>query len=346
MTKKLLNRLAAFPRLGLLAIAMAAGLASASHAQDAVRFGSVGGLTDAGVYLADELGYFKEVGITVTLTRMANAPTLITSIATNQLDVAGISITPGMFTAIEQGFQLRLVGDKNSSRPGFAATRLVVSSDLAGANVAETIGNLRGKSIAIPSKAGSAYYNTAQLLKAQGVELSEVTIAELSYSNMVAALATGAVQAAYMIEPFVSQVIRAGDGVDASNVGDVTKSDKAQINVPIVYSETFAKNRNLAQRFMTAYMRGVRVYNDAFAKDIDKDKVIEIMARRAEVDPEVVRTSFPAGLDPNQEINVQDIDDMQAFFVEHGFLKAIVPLDELVDTSFAEAAVAELGRYE
>jgi hypothetical protein len=37
---------------------------------------------------------------------------------------------------------------------------------------------------------------------------------------------------------------------------------------------------------------------------------------------------------------------MQEFFVEHGFLDEVVPLDELVDTSFAETAVEELGRYE
>lgn len=342
MLAKLLTRLA----LSGLAMATLIGLAAPATAQEAIRFGSVGGLTDAGVYLAQELGYFEEAGLEVEITRMANAPTLITSLATDQLDVAGISITPGMFTAIEQGIALRIVGDKNSSRPGFAATRLVVSNALAGATVAETIGNLRGKSIAIPSKAGSAFYNTANLLEAQGVALSEVQIVELSYSNMVAALATGAVQAAYIIEPFLSQVIRAGDAVDVSNVGDFTSEGSAQINVPIVYSEKFAQNRELAQAFMTAYMRGVRVYNDAFVKDIDKDKVIEIMARRAGIDPEIVRSSFPAGLDPNQEINLDDINDMQAFFVEHGFLDEVVPLDDLVDTSFAEAAVAELGRYE
>lgn len=342
LRKGLSRRHAALAATMILAI----GAAAPALSQETIRFGSVGGLTDAGLYLADELGYFEEAGLEVNLTRMANAPTLITSIATNQLDVAGISITPGMFTAIEQGFGLRVVGDKNSSRPGFAATRLVVSTELEGANDAETVAGLRGKAIAIPSRAGSAFYNTAALLEEHGVDVSEVQIVELSYSNMVAALATGAVQGAYIIEPFLSQVIRAGDAVDVSNVGDFASEGSAQINVPIVFSESFAQNRELAQAFMTAYMRGVRVYNDAFVKGINTDEVIEIMARRAEVDPEVVRSSYPAGLDPNQEINLDDINKMQDFFVEHGFLDQAVPLDELVDTSFAEAAVEELGRYE
>lgn len=346
MIRKLMNHLTIRNAAMVSGVILALGLSGPIQAQEVVRFGSVGGLTDAGVYLADELGYFEEVGIEVEMKRMSNAPTLITSIATDQLDVAGISITPGMFTAIQQGIGLRIVGDKNSSRPGFAATRLVVASELEGATDAETVQNLRGKSVAIPSKAGSAFYNTTALLAEHGVDASEVQIVELSYSNMVTALATGAVQAAYIIEPHLSRVIRAGDAVDISNVGDFASEGDAQINVPIVYSEKFAQNRDLAQAFMTAYMRGVRVYNDAFVKNINKDEVIELMARRAEVDPEIVRSSFPAGLDPNQEVDLNDINAMQEFFVEHGFLEEVVPLDELVDTSFAEAAVEELGRYE
>src|SRR5690606_17365152 len=123
-------------------------------------------------------------------------------------------------------------------------TRLVVASELEGATDAETVQNLRGKSVAIPSKAGSAFYNTTALLAEHGVDASEVQIVELSYSNMVTALATGAVQAAYIIEPHLSRVIRAGDAVDISNVGDFASEGDAQINVPIVYSEKFAQNRD------------------------------------------------------------------------------------------------------
>lgn len=337
------------PRRELLASAFAAAtllFAPLAHAQEVVRFASVGGLTDAGLYLADELGFFAEAGITLEMQRMTSAPTLITAIATDQLEVAGISTTPGMFTAAQQGIGLRIVGDKNSARPGFAASRLVIAKALEAATPAEMVQGLRGKVVGVPSRAGSAFFNVAALLKEHGVGLDEVEIKELSYANMVAAISTGSIDAAYMIEPFLSQMIHDGTAVDVSNVGDFTDAGAARINVPLVYSEKFAQNRELAQAFMTAYMRGVRVYNDAFVKGIDLDKVIDIMARHSETDPEVIRSSFPAGLDPNQEINLDTINEMQEFFVEQGFLDAVVPLDTLVDTSFAEAAVAELGRYE
>ena len=66
-----------------------------ARAETVVRFGSVGGLTDAGLYLADDQGYFAAAGLGVQMLRMPNAPSLLTALATGQLDVAGISVTPG-----------------------------------------------------------------------------------------------------------------------------------------------------------------------------------------------------------------------------------------------------------
>ena len=316
-----------------------------AHAQTQVRFASVGGLTDAGLYLAEELGYFREAGLVVEMKRMSNAPTLLTSIATNQLEVAGASITPGMFTAMTQGMKLKVVGDKQSVRPGFAATRLVVVKALSADTPAKMVQALRGKNVAVSAKAGSSYYNAASLLADHGVTLTDVRIRELAFPNMVTALATGAIEGAYIIEPFLSEVIRKGLAVDVSNPGDFASTGPARINVPIVYSEKFAANRPAAEAFMLAYMKGVRVYNDAFVKNIDKEKVIEILARRAGVEVETVRNSNPAGLDPNQDINRESFDEIQKFFVDQGLMSAAVPLDDLIDPSFAAAAIAKIGRY-
>lgn len=64
-----------------------------------VRFGSVGGMTDAGLYLADQRGYFEQAGIKVNFKRMDSGPALTNAVATGQLDVAGISVTPPAFSA-------------------------------------------------------------------------------------------------------------------------------------------------------------------------------------------------------------------------------------------------------
>jgi hypothetical protein len=67
------------------------------------------------------------------------------------------------------------------------------------------------------------------LLKERGVALSEVKIKELSFPNMAAALTTGAVEGAYIIEPFLSEVVRKGVAVDVSNPGDTAGSGAARV---------------------------------------------------------------------------------------------------------------------
>jgi hypothetical protein len=116
--------------------------------------------------------------------------------------------------------------------------------------------------------------------------------------------------------------------------------------VPLVYGEAFIAKRPLAQAFMTAYMRGVRIYNDAFVKGRDRDRVIDIIARRAKVDPEIMRNSFWAALDPDQRINKDFLAAAQAFFIEQNMLTGPANIDAVVDSSFAEAAVRTLGAYQ
>jgi NitT/TauT family transport system substrate-binding protein len=300
--------------------------ATAAAQPTTVRFGSVGGATDAGVYIADELGFFKEAGLAIEMQRMSNAPALTAAIATNQLDVAGISITPGQ-----------------SIRPGFSATRVVVRPDLVKATEAETIKGLKGKKFAISAKAAAVYMLLQGLLAKHGMTLADVQVVELAYPNMLAAMASGAVDAAMNLEPFLSQTIQAGVGKVVHDLIELIPDRNASI-VPLVYSENFAKGP-AAQRFMTAYMKGVRVYNDAFGANRDKERIIDVIARRGKIDPKVIREGFTAGLDPNHGVSIAALEAFQKFFVEQNMIRTPVDVARIVDTSFAKAAIQALGPY-
>jgi len=338
-------------RRGLVAVAALFLLLAPVRAQPAgtstVRFGSVGGATDAGLYLAEEFGYFKQAGITLSMTRMPNAPTLLTALATGQLDVAGISLTPGIFTAVQQGIDIRIVGDKQSIRPGFSATRLVVGLDLWRGSAVASIAGLKGRNVAVSAKASSAYRQLIETLADNGLSIADVRAVELAYPNMVPALTSHAVDAGVLLEPFLSQSIELGIGRMVSDLipDRQRKSGASEVTVPLVYSEKFAENRKIAQAFMTAYVKGVRLYNDAFVKNENKEKVIEIIARHAGIDAKLIRDGFPAGLDPDQRVNVAALEGFQQFFVEQHFMRDPIDVNKVVDSSFAEASVKQLGSY-
>lgn len=340
-----------FSTNGLVKLASAAALClaaqvtiAAAQSPTVVKFASVGGITDAPLHLAEENGLFAKGGIQVEIQRMNNAPGLMTAVATGQLDAAGISITPGLFSSVQQGLNMRIVGDKQSLSPGISATRLVIRSDLYKDGEAENIKSLKGKTIAVSAKASSVYMLLEDLLKKHGMTLSDVRIIELAYPNMFAALSSKAIDAAINLEPFLSQSLQGGVAKDVSDLSEFVPKEGGTI-VPIVYSETFAQKPAAANAFMKAYTEGVRIYNDAFVKNKDREKVIEIIARRAKLDPKVVRESFPAGLDPNQRVSMDFLDRLQKFFIAQNFLRNSIDVHKVVDQSFADAAVKELGPY-
>lgn len=335
--------------IGFVAAALSlgsfAGLKAASAADlKVVKFGSVGGMTDAPIYLADEAGLFAKAGLKVDRQRMTSAPNLMTATATGQLDVAGISITPGLFSSVQQGMQLRIVGDKQSLRPGVSATRLVIRSDLDQGDEAKNMQALKGKKIAVSAKASSVYMLLEDLLKKHGMTFNDVQVVELSYPNMLPALTSKAIDAAVDLEPFLSRAMSAGAVKVVSDLSEFVPPTGSTI-VPLVYSEKFANEKPEAMAFMKAYLQGVRMYNDAIIKGKDKDKAIAVIAKYANVKPEIVREAFPAGLDPDQRVSKEFLDRLQTFFVQQHYLRSTVDVSKVVDLSFADAAVKELGPY-
>ncbi len=333
---------------GLSAVALAlppvAGLA---QDLEVVRFGSINATSDAGVFLADALGFFADEGIKVEINTIDNAPALTAAIATNQLDVAGISVTPGLFTATEQGINLRIVGDKQSFSPGFGSTKLVVRTGAVLGSEQETVESLRGKTIAINSRGAITYYFMSKLLEKYGLTEADVNLVELSYGNIATALRDGQIEVGSLIEPFVTQVLATGEGELIG--GDLLEfvPGGAMSVTPLVYSEGLRERREVAEAFMRGYFRGVRAYNDAFVKGIDKDRVIGIIAERTRVSPELIASSFLPGLDPDQTLNGEAFLAIQHFYASKGLVREPAQnLDNLVDTSFAEAARAALGEYQ
>lgn len=81
-----------------LAAFLVGAFSAPAHADDVttIQFSSVGGITDAPLYSADEYGLFAKAGLKVERQRMSSAPNLMTVVATGQVDVAGISMTPGL----------------------------------------------------------------------------------------------------------------------------------------------------------------------------------------------------------------------------------------------------------
>ncbi len=173
-----------------------------------IRVGITGNTADAPLFIAQDRGYFKEQGLTLAITRVQSAADVIAPLGAGQMDVGGGAISAGLFNAIARGVDVKIVADKgqHSGSPvnGFtsAVVLVVPKSD---ADQYKSLSDLRGKTVALASVGSGNEIMLDRGLQSVGLTEKDVTFKQLSFSDMLAALSTHAIDAAVEIEPFVAQ---------------------------------------------------------------------------------------------------------------------------------------------
>jgi NitT/TauT family transport system substrate-binding protein len=342
-------------RLVLTRRAVIAGTAMASAsfsirsalAQDTITVGAASTTSDAPIYIADRLGYFREEGLSVKVSNFRSAADMVPVLGTGQLDAGAGSASAGLYNAFIQGINIKIVADKASSPPGYGATKILIRADHFDSGRFKSTADIKGMRFAMnaPGVSNTATLNT--LLKSVGLRYSDVSTVNMPLPEHVAALANKAVDASASVEPAATIAIRKGFARLLKSDDEVIPNHQIAV---LLYSEKFAKNKDAADRFMRAYVRAVRFYNGALQNSHlagpNADKVIEILAASTPIkDAAIYRAITPTGMNPDGRVNVQSLEDDLAFYREQGLVKGKVDMARLVDHSFADAAVKALGPY-
>ncbi len=336
------NRLVRLILLGTLIALILPAISRVALAQLApVKVATVGGLTDAGIFIAQAKGYFKAQGIALDYKVFGSSSDFMPALGAGQLDVGGIVIAAGLFNSIASGVNLRIVGDKQSLMKGFAGSVIVVRKDLMDSGRYKKPADLKGLKFAVSAKPTGTWYICVEWARARGAREEDINWLELGYPQMVPSFQSKAIDAALLIEPFLTRALDQGI---IRVVGDAYEVIPDGTSVPIVYSEDFAtQKRDLANRFMVAYLKGVRDYNDAYRKGKNRAEITKILADAAKTDPAFVERMVKGGLDPDQKVNKKWIVATQDFLYDHKYVPKKIDIDKLVDPSFAEYAVKQLG---
>jgi NitT/TauT family transport system substrate-binding protein len=167
----------------------------------------------------------------------------------------------------------------------------------------------------------------------------------MSFPDVLGAFANKAIDAAVLIEPFLARAVENGSAVLLER-GD-TMYPSQQVAV-ILYSADFAKRTDVATRFMVAYLKGMRDYNDAFVKNDAKKRaeVIDILAEYTTIkDKALYEQVVMPGLDPNGRLNVSSLRADQEYYISAKLQEQPADIDKIVDLTFIEGAVRRLGPY-
>jgi NitT/TauT family transport system substrate-binding protein len=222
--------------VSLLALSLSAGAASAEvmKARLAQNLSPISGVA----IIAKEKGFFEKHELDITVSNFTSGKQCLETVIGGAADIATTAEAPTTAASMAKQPIVFLARMEYSD----LKTLVTVESGISSKE------GLKGKKIAFTAGTGSEVYTTA-LLKAAGLTKDDVQLVNLRPQEMLAAMASGSIDAYNTWEPHISNGLK--------TLGDNAK----QIDTAGIYSETFnivtmkpylAENPELIDRFLRA----------------------------------------------------------------------------------------------
>jgi NitT/TauT family transport system substrate-binding protein len=283
--------------------------------KNVIVVGAVPAADTAGLYIAQQQGYFAAAGLNVKIVNIISAEDAITAQLAGKYDVTLGNYVSYIQADAEQHADLRIIAEGSVIQPD---NQEIVT--LPGSRITRLAG-LRGKTLAVnvPNNIGTILIGSA--LAEQGIPLSAVKLVAVPFPQMTTALKDHRVDALWIPEPFLSG---AEQQVGAQSIYDLDQG--AAQGLPIVgYAVTRAwqqKYPGTAAAFTAALERGQLLADeDRAAAEQAIEKSLGVPPMTAAV---MTLPQFPLGVD---EVRLQRIaDDMHEF----GMLKGSFNVSSMV----------------
>ncbi len=232
---------------------------------------------DAALFVANATGMFKKAGLEVELHEYNNGGDLMSAMASGDLDVGYVGITPVIYS-ISKGVPVKIVAGAQNEGSGLLSHDSSVKS----------ISDLKGKTIATPGEASVQSVLLKYDLKKNGLNTTDIESPAMKVSSMNDALRTEGIDAMLTYEPYVTI------SKDINNQTLVESSEDILPDHPccvVVMNEKFlSKHTDKARKIL-----------DIHKKATDKIKA----------DPEEMVQYLPQHIVPNAEIEKESLKHIE-----------------------------------
>ncbi|ODU07021.1 MAG: hypothetical protein ABS81_02710 [Pseudonocardia sp. SCN 72-86] len=321
--------------------------AAGSSAPEKVTAAHTNSISDAPYFIAAERGYFAAEGLQVDLQPFKSGADVVAPLGSGDLDVGSGGPSAGFYNALGRGIDIRIVADKGRPIPGHSYSTLLVRKDLVDSGRFRSLADLKGLTVAGYGDGSTPDVWFSKMLKDNGIARDDVRINALPGPEQVVALQNGSVDAATTAEPNATQAVESGAAVRFAGSDEFYPDQQVAV---LLYSGAFAKDRPaVATAFMRAWLRGVRDYNAALAGPVlagpGSDDVIAIIRKYIPLDPALLKKVNSQAVSNDGAMNVASLQDYVGFYRDRNLLeRPDVDVAKAVDTTFIDAAVADLGR--
>jgi NitT/TauT family transport system substrate-binding protein len=243
------------------------------------------------VYYASENGYFSKAGLDVEITQSPSTPAIASAVVSGTYDIAYATI-PTLAVAHSHGLPFVALAPGVGWIPGKFAGVIMVATN----STIKTAKDFNGKTLATAGLGTIAEYQPRAWIDKHGGDSTTVKFIELPFPVTADAMASGRVEGAYMVEPFITLALKKGVARILASGDDAIGS--SYTSTGWYTTNAWAKaHPDLGARFSAAMLEAARWAN------ANPTKVVPILAKYLHVDPtttaESNRSYFPERLIAN-----------------------------------------------
>ena len=205
------------------------------------------GVPSAFVAFGISKGFFRRHGLDVKLQTSQGGAATVPALVSGKIQVAGSNVV-SLLIAASKGLPIQAIAPGTSAhgagQKDFGALMVPKDSDV------REVRDLAGKSIAVNTLNNIAEVVVKASLEKAGVDPEQVKLREVDFPEMGAALGKGDVDAAFLIEPFVTTARRDGDRI--IDYSYVTTEPNLQVGAYAVSKKFATENPDAVRRYRAA----------------------------------------------------------------------------------------------
>jgi NitT/TauT family transport system substrate-binding protein len=188
-------------------MALATGAAAAELQKISVGYVPVADF--APLFIAKDKGFFEQHGLDVTLTKILLASNVPGALVAGSLDI-GMGTPPMLLVTSESGLDFQAIAAVSRLEKDNPFVSLIARP---AANIKDAA-DLKGKKLGVPGFNSSMDISIRKWLMDRNVQPSEVNFVEAIFPQMHDLLAGGQLDAAIVLEPFRTRILKDGTGVN------------------------------------------------------------------------------------------------------------------------------------
>jgi len=294
-------------------------------------------MTYAPMMVAKEEGYFAAEGIDAEFVSI-DANSALVAVTTGKIDVLSGPIRSGIFNMMLKGVPLQIVADKGHAEPTGCVTEAFAAPPALADRIAANGGSVRGQKFAL-IRGGFTEFMIDKLIEKQHLTRKDIQFVQIPQGDSFASQSKVLEAIRYVQEPMLSNHLSNGSMKVIASSEEVSPDHQHGV---VVFGQRLLKDEpELGRRFMRAYLRGVRRYNEG-----KTPRNVDIISRGTRLSPDIIRRSCWLPIANDGQVRQASMQEILDWSRKLGYLQADVPRSQWWNSSYIDAANASLARTE